>query len=130
MVKKIHFSSKESRNSYIVGCLKSRKAVRAVAEEVGLSKKQVRRVFSVYRQNERSERKKGNGRPRALTESQKLQLIATVGTRFGAPLATIVRGLGLPCGVRTAKRCLLKAGFSFKKSQKVPTLSKIRCKLV
>ena len=66
MVQKIHFSSKESCNSYIVGCLKSIKAVRAVAEEVGLSKKQVRRVFSAYRQNGRIKRKKGSGRPRAL----------------------------------------------------------------
>jgi len=121
----LRFKNIGQRNSYIMGQLNAKKTIGEVSNKVGLSKRQVKRIKKNHRANGRLVRKKGSGRPQVLNKAQKLKLIQLVKWNFGKPLSYLIRENNLGCSTQTARNYLRYIGFSYKKTQKKPHLSKI-----
>jgi len=68
-------------------------------------------------------RKKGSGRGKVLTKTQKLQLLRAVGRRPGASIQSILDEYNILCSDETAISYLKSMGYSYKKTQKEPYLN-------
>ena len=123
MVKTRKFKTLEGRNGYIVGQRRNGKTADDISKEVGICKRQVKRISQAYRQNGPLSRKKGSSRPQVLNKVQKLRLLKTLENDYGRPMHIIVEDLKLPCNVQTAINYAKLHGFFYRKSQKKPYLT-------
>jgi len=123
MDKRLKFKSPEARNGYILGQINNKVPLGEVSKKVGLCKRQVRRIRKAYKENGRLQRKKGSGRPKALTKAQKVSLIQYTKWHFGRPMSRIVNDINLPCSPQTARNYLKSIGFSYKKARTKPHLT-------
>ena len=121
MVKNNDFSSLEGRNKYIV--LMIGETFEKVADDTGLSTRQVRRVYKAYKEDGRIGRKSGSGRPKALRRCHKTKILDALRKNAYLSLRDLRALINYPACPATMETYLRNLGWNYKKSKTRPALS-------
>jgi len=123
MVKNLVFKNIEQRNNYIVFQRQEGVAAIDIAEELGISKRTVERVYTTYKKTRRTGRKRRSGRPTALTKSMKNKIISLLRKDPHLTCKQISERLNENVSDETIRLYLKSKNYSFKKSSKIPNLT-------
>jgi len=123
MVKTLVFDTIEQRNNFIVSQRQDGVPASDIAEELRISRRTVERVYTTYKTTRRTKRKRGSGRPKALTKSMKNKIISLLKRDPYLTCGDIAERFDNEVSDETIRQYLKSKQYSYKKPSRVPYLT-------
>lgn len=124
MVKNLSFSSTKERNAFIVEKKKEGLTNGEIGKKVGLTERQIIRIYNTFKSSRRLWRKPGSGRNSTLSTAVKKRIKDKLRYNPYKSLNKIRSELHIDAVPKTIRRYLKKIGWSRKKAVKVPDLTR------